>query len=182
MMIRKILKRTRDLFLIKVIWRKYKIHLSFRPAKGVHLWAKNKIEIGKHVYFGRYTHIETDVVIKNHVLIANNVAFVGRNDHNFQEIGSPIIFADYIRNKNYSWRQKNSLTIVENDVWIGYGAIILSGITIGVGSIIAAGSIVTKDVEPYSICAGNPAKKIRNRFNTEEELARHIELYNMKYK
>ena len=55
--------------------------------------------------------------------------------------------------------------IVEDDVWIGYGALILSGVTIGQGSIIGARSIVTKDVPPYSIYAGN--KVIRKRFPDE---------------
>ena len=54
---------------------------------------------------------------------------------------------------------------IGNDVWIGKSSIILSGITIGDGAVIAAGSIVTKDVEPYSVVAGIPAKLIKKRFN-----------------
>jgi virginiamycin A acetyltransferase len=53
-------------------------------------------------------------------------------------------------------------------VWIGYGAIILSGVHIGHGAIIAAGSVVTKDVEPYIIVAGVPAHNIGERFSKEE--------------
>lgn len=52
-------------------------------------------------------------------------------------------------------------------MWIGSNAVILSGLTIGRGSIIGAGSVITKDVEPYSIFAGNPAKKIKDRFKKE---------------
>ena len=55
--------------------------------------------------------------------------------------------------------------IVKDDVWIGARATICSGVTIGQGAIIGAGAVVTKDVEPYSIVAGNPAKLIRYRFN-----------------
>lgn len=55
-------------------------------------------------------------------------------------------------------------TIVENDVWIGYDATIMPGIKISNGAVIGAKSVVTKDVEPYQIVAGNPAKFIRNRF------------------
>lgn len=58
--------------------------------------------------------------------------------------------------------------IIGSDVWIGYGAKIIEGITIGHGAVIGAGSIVTKDVEPYAIYAGNPAKFIRFRFEKEE--------------
>lgn len=54
--------------------------------------------------------------------------------------------------------------VIGNDVWIGYGAILLSGITIGDGAAIGAGSVVTKDVAPYSVVAGNPAQQVKLRF------------------
>ena len=56
--------------------------------------------------------------------------------------------------------------IIGNRVWIGYRAIILPGITIGEGAVVAAGAVVTKDVEPYAIVAGNPARKIGERDNS----------------
>ncbi|RDU22742.1 CatB-related O-acetyltransferase [Anaerosacchariphilus polymeriproducens] len=56
-------------------------------------------------------------------------------------------------------------TIIENDVWIGMNVCILSGIHIGTGAILGAGAVITKDVEPYAIVAGNPAKLIRYRFD-----------------
>ena len=62
------------------------------------------------------------------------------------------------------WPTKGD-TIVGNDVWIGYGALIMPGVTIGDGAIIAAGSVVTKNVLPYTIVGGNPAQVIRNRFD-----------------
>ena len=55
--------------------------------------------------------------------------------------------------------------VIGNDVWIGYEALILSGVRVGNGAVIAARSIVTRDVEPYSIVAGNPARHIRFRFD-----------------
>lgn len=58
-------------------------------------------------------------------------------------------------------------TVIQNDVWIGYNSLIMPGIKIGNGSIIASNSVVVKDVEPYSIVGGNPAKLIRKRFDTE---------------
>jgi acetyltransferase-like isoleucine patch superfamily enzyme len=63
--------------------------------------------------------------------------------------------------------------VVGDDVWIGYGAIILSGVTIGDGSIVASGSVVTKDVPPYVIVGGNPARKITERFTDPWELQMH---------
>jgi acetyltransferase-like isoleucine patch superfamily enzyme len=59
-------------------------------------------------------------------------------------------------------------TVVEDDVWIGHGAIILQGVRIGEGSVVAAGSVVTKDVPPYSIMAGNPACRVRERYDPDQ--------------
>lgn len=58
-------------------------------------------------------------------------------------------------------------THVGNDVWIGYGAIVMPGVTIGDGAIVAAGSVVTRDVAPYTIVGGNPAMPLRQRFSDE---------------
>jgi len=63
----------------------------------------------------------------------------------------------------FNWRRIQRVTI-GHDAWIGHGAIILPGINVGNGSVVAAGSVVTKDVAPYSIVAGNPAREIRTRF------------------
>lgn len=56
-------------------------------------------------------------------------------------------------------------TVVGNDVWIGHGAVVMPGVTIGDGAIVAAGSVVTRDVAPYTIVGGNPATPIRRRFD-----------------
>lgn len=64
---------------------------------------------------------------------------------------------------------------VGNDVWLGYRSVILAGVTIGDGAIVGAYSVVTKDVPPYTIVAGNPAREIRRRFS-EAEIQRLLEL------
>jgi acetyltransferase-like isoleucine patch superfamily enzyme len=74
------------------------------------------------------------------------------------------------------------MIVIEDDVWVGFGSIILSGVRVAQGSIIAAGSVVTKDVEAFCIYGGVPAKKIGLRFNNKEDLHNHIEKYNLQYK
>lgn len=173
-MVIKLLKKIRNIYLSRVKWRKYNIGKNFHAGRNVFLWAKRNITIGDNFYIGKYSIIETDAIIGHDVILANHVALIGRYDHHYQQIGIPTRLASQIRDKDYSWKGLEQNIEIENDVWIGFGAIILSGVKIGTGSIIAAGSVVTKDVEPYSIYAGNPAKKIQNRFNTETELRKHI--------
>ncbi len=66
----------------------------------------------------------------------------------------------------FAWRRAHHVTI-GNDVWIGHGAIVLAGRSIGDGAVIAGGAVVTKDVAPYTIVGGNPARPIRPRFPAE---------------
>lgn len=66
-----------------------------------------------------------------------------------------------------AWDNKGDI-VIGNDVWIGYGAVILSGVTIGDGAIIGTNALVTKDVAPYTIAGGIPAKPIRKRFSEEK--------------
>jgi acetyltransferase-like isoleucine patch superfamily enzyme len=173
--------RFRDIYLKKVKWKKYKIGCHFHAGKNVNLWAKNTIQIGDYCYLGSGTIINCDVILGKYVFTANNVAFVGRYDHHYQKIGLPILFSPRIKDKDYNWKGSDNITIVEDDVWIGYGAIILSGIRIGKGSIISSGAVVTRDVEPYSIYGGVPAKKISDRFLTAQDLDEHIVKYSKLY-
>lgn len=69
-------------------------------------------------------------------------------------------------NINTAWDNKGDI-VIGNDVWIGYEAVIMAGVHIGDGAIIAARAVVTKDIPPYTIVGGTPAKKIRKRFDTE---------------
>ena len=78
----------------------------------------------------------------------------------------PIFFEEWgldVQNITTAWDNKGDI-IIGNDVWIGYEAVILSGVTIGDGAIIGARAVVTKDVPPYTIAGGVPAKAIRKRF------------------
>lgn len=177
----KYLKDFRSFLLRKTVWRKHQIGANFHSARGVFLWARNKLKIGDNFYIGKYSIIECDAEIGNNVIFANHVSLIGRYDHHYQQIGVPVRLASQIRDKDYNWKGLHQKIIIEDDVWVGLGAIILSGVKIGTGSIIAAGSVVTRNVEPYSVYGGNPAKKITTRFDTEEDLQKHIEIYSNKY-
>ena len=89
----------------------------------------------------------------------------------------PLFFEEWGLDKAYvtdAWDNKGDI-IIGNDVWIGYEAVIMSGVTIGDGAIIAARAVVTKDVPPYTIVGGVPAKLIRKRFS-DETIARLSEI------
>lgn len=82
----------------------------------------------------------------------------------------PIFYEEWgldIKDVASAWDNRGNITI-GNNVWIGYGAIILSGVTIGDGAIVGAHSLVTKDIPPYTIAGGVPARPIRKRFSEEK--------------
>lgn len=173
----KLIKKLRDIFLVNIRWRRYSIGANFHAGARVRLWAKNTICIGKNFYIGRDSQIETDCFIGDDVIFANKVALVGRYDHHYQQIGTAIRLASQIRDEDYNWKGLTESITIEDDVWVGFGAIILSGVTIGRGSIIAAGAVVTKNVAPFTIVGGNPAKTIGSRFKTPEDVDQHIKKY-----
>lgn len=159
--------RTWYKFHVKYPWVKY--HGFVRVMHDVSFAKGMDIQIGNNVQFGIYSDIASNVHFGNNILLAGSVHFVGRYDHTYSDPGKTI------------WeggRGNNGTTIVEDDVWIGAGAIILSGVRIGAGSIIAAGSVVTKDVPPCEIWGGNPAKKIRDRFESDIDKNLHMDFLN----
>lgn len=128
------------------------------------VFKKHSVGIGDYVFVGRNVTFSANVDIGNFVQIAANVAIVG-GDHRFDIVGIPSRFTGRDG-------MKEMVTTIEDDVWIGFGSIILAGVKIGRGAIIAAGSVVTKDVPEYAIMGGVPAKLIRDRF-TEEQQKEH---------
>lgn len=119
----------------------------------------------EHTFIAMGCWIGPGVELEAYVMLGPRVAFVGA-DHRYDVPGMPIMF---------SGREELPKTVVERDAWIGYGAIILAGNRIGRGAIVAAGAVVTKDVPPYTIVAGVPARPIGQRFPDEAERARHEE-------
>lgn len=116
------------------------------------------------------------LIIGKFCQIASGVTFIMNGASHLQDSVSTFPFAifgedwkDAMEGKSYPTKGD---TEIGNDVWIGFDATIMSGVKIGDGAIIGSKSIVTKDVEPYSIVGGNPAKLIRKRFSEQriEEL------------
>lgn len=169
-------KSLRHWFLRRFVFRRFTIGPGFYAGKGVRLWAKHGIRIGVNFYMGRNSQIECDAEIGDNVIFANQVSLVGRYDHHFQTVGVPIAHAERIRWVTYQWKGLHQKVVIGDDVWLGLGVIVLAGVQIGEGSIVAAGSVVTKDVEPYSIYAGVPARKVADRFESIADKDRHLEM------
>lgn len=147
------------------------------------------IEIGDYTIYNDFEHDPVDFE-KNNVLyhypingdklkigrfcsVACGAKFVftsaNHTLHSLSTYTFPIFFEEWgldVKNITKVWDNKGNI-IVGNDVWIGYGAVILSGVTVGDGAIIGARAVVTKDVPPYTIVGGVPARQIRKRFDEE---------------
>lgn len=140
---------------------------------GTRIWAPGFVSIGKCAYLGKDVLIECNAAIGDYVLIANRVALVGRHDHDFRAVGIPVRFSPWVGNKKSIGSCATEKVVIQDDVWLGFAAIILSGVTVGRGAIVAAGSVVTGDVAPYSIVAGNPARAVGQRFHDEQTIELH---------
>ena len=129
----------------------------------------------RYSQIGKYTYVSANAScvyakIGNFSSIAAGVA-IGGGGHNLESVSTSPVFS---KGKNIFRRNFASIeyspykqTVIGNDVWIGNRALILQGVTIGDGAVVGAGSVVTKDVEPYSVVAGNPARVIKKRFDDE---------------
>ena len=128
------------------------------------------------VGFGSYLNQNT--IVKNAEIgkfccISWNVTIYGESKHNYR---TPSMYTSYhwnrifhseIDKKSSQEPQSLSKTIIGNDVWIGNGAILINGIHVGDGAVIGAGAVVTKDVEPYTVVVGVPARSIKKRFDKD---------------
>lgn len=146
-----------------------------------------KVNRGTHVInstIGRYSYVG----LNNWVCIADVGQFcsfatnvnIGLGNHTMNYLSTSPIFTEPNNGTGASWTTKDCSkpflrSKIGNDVWIGTGAMVIGGVNIGDGAVIAAGAIVTKDVPPYAIVAGNPARVIRYRFS-EDKIKELLEL------
>lgn len=153
--LRRLFRNTRMFILRKKIGLK-NVHSTFYLGGSSRI--SKDLKAAKYSYIGPNCIIYPKVELGAFTMLANNVSIIG-DDHIYNKPGVPAIF---------SGRPERSSTIIGKDVWIGAYSKIKTGVTIGDGAIIALGAVVTKDVEPYAIYGGIPAKKIKDRFTTQE--------------
>lgn len=125
-----------------------------RLGENTIIQGSGRIIFGKESFCGAFCvfGVNEEVLIGQHVMISDAVT-IRDTDHVFKDLDRPM-------------KQQGFFTqpvVIEDDVWIGHGATILKGVTIGTGSIVAAGAVVTKVVPPFSIVGGIPARVISRR-------------------
>lgn len=151
------------------------------------------IEVGDYTYYDDFEDVHNfeknvkyhfdftgdKLIIGKFCMIASGASFIMNGANHLTESISSYPFAIFGNGWEHAMDGKSyptkGNTVIGNDVWIGHNATIMAGVTIGDGAIIAANSTVVKDVEPYSIVGGNPAKEIKKRF-AEDEIARLLKL------
>ncbi len=124
-----------------------------------------KIIIGNDVYIGDgcILSARNEIEIGDNVLIAHMVSIFDNDSHPMNYLERRVHFRSIIRQQSaneYKYNILNSKVTIEDDVWLGLNSIILKGVTVGKGAVVGAGSVITKDVSPYTVVAGNPARVI----------------------
>lgn len=144
-----------------------KVHKKAAICKGARFY---RSDIGKYSYVGNNTFI-TNAHIGNFTSISGD-CYIGGTSHPINWVSTSSVFHRWknILHKNFANLEYDIFqeTYIGNDVWIGQRVDIKAGVQIGDGAVVGMGSVVTKDIPAYEIWAGNPAKKIGERFSKEK--------------
>ena len=147
-------------------WRKLNRNNKTVPKN---IFPIEKVSVGKNTYgtieIQTYGVKDSKLEIGNFVSIAPGVKFLLDGNHEINTFTTYPFKVMFLKEKVEAYTK--GPIIVKDDVWIGTDALILSRVVIGQGAIIAAGSVVTKDIPPYSVVGGNPAKIIKYRYSKE---------------
>lgn len=164
-MIKKIVKRLLG-NKYKMEWRKRNLH-NFTVA--VNQFKMDAVKVGKGTYGNLFVvtrdYQDVQLIMGSYCSIAGGVKFLLSGNHQYDIISTYPYELLLLNNPDAGIAVAKGNIEVGDDVWIGENAIICSGVKIGQGAIVAAGAVVTKDVEPYAIVGGNPAKVIKYRFS-----------------
>lgn len=124
--------------------------------------ADKNSQVGINTYIGKGGAI-TKSTIGNYCTIANNV-FIGQGEHDYTKVALSGQLYDFDSYEMFTKKE----CIIGNGVWIGVGSVIMRGVKVGDGAVIGANSVVTKNVPPYAIVVGTPARIIKYRFSDEK--------------
>lgn len=124
-----------------------------------HSVVSSDLQAGPYVFVGPGCQIPPLVTVGRYSMLAAHVAIVG-DDHRSDVPTVPLQF---------SGRPEQRSTIIGADVWLGHGVIVMRGVSLGDGAIVAAGAVVTHDIPPREIWAGVPARKVRDRFGPDQQ-------------
>jgi acetyltransferase-like isoleucine patch superfamily enzyme len=135
-------------------WRGAKVGRNVKIWRDVWVDDYRKLTLGDNVSIGKSAMLQCigGITIGQNVMIAHGSQLVSAG-HHIPEAGESMRFSGL----------DVAPIVIEDDAWVGAGAIVLPGVTVGKGAVVAAGAVVTKNVEPYTIVGGNPAKFIRGR-------------------
>lgn len=132
----------------------------------VHYIHPEHISVGNHVFINHHVEFmceSEDITIGDYVQIAPHVCIIA-SMHDYSRTDIPMLDQKGINSKKVT---------LEDDVWIGYRAIIMPGVTVHKGAVVAAGAVVTKDVPPYAVVGGVPAQTIKLRKSVRRASSRH---------
>ena len=163
--LRNVLRRVRMSWR-RLCYRAWGVHPTSYLGKNCNL--HRSLKMGAYGYIGPHSVVPSGVTMGNYVMIGPELLVTGA-DHRFDEPGVAIIF---------SGRPDPRDVVIEDDVWIGARTTLIKRVRVGRGAVIAAGAVVTRDVPPYTIVGGVPARKIRLRFD-EAEQKRHNTYLNL---
>lgn len=130
----------------------------------------NCVQVGNYTYGTLYVlnfNTIEKLTIGNFCSVGPHVSFILNADHHLDNISTFPFKVKCLKTEQYEGVSKGDI-VIDDDVWIGCGVTILSGVHVGQGAVIAAGAVVTKDIPPYAIVGGNPAKIIKYRFDSEK--------------
>lgn len=151
--------------------RKAKLRGRGKVGRMADITFPRQTKIGSNFICSEYSIVNAydshGIYIGNNVLLGPRVYIRGAN-HNFDNLNIPINQQGHYAER-ISYHSQNYSIVIEDDVWVGANTIILPGVKIGKGSVIGAGSVVTKDIPEFSIAVGSPAKVIKKREGNHSE-------------
>lgn len=169
MTMKRLLNELRNLWTFRICYPWVSVGRNVHCQASVSFWSPRRhIVLGDNVGIGYRCIFLSDVEIGNKVLIADHVALLNAHEHRFDVVGRAIW--------DSGLGEKGTI-IIEDDVWMGHGVIVLGPVRVRRGAVVSAGAVVTKDVPPYAVVAGVPARILKFRWDIKTILRHESMLY-----